>query len=266
MKHALAIIICFFSVQLWCQNFQGVATYKTKRKIDIKMDSTQIASDMQEKMMEMLKKQFEKTYLLTFNKEESIYKEDEALSSPQPGSSSGIMVSVSGGSDLLYKNTKQQRFTNQNEIMGKVFLIKDSLNTINWKLEKETKNIGEYTCFKATTTRTDTMQLNGEQKETKEVTITAWYTPQIPVNNGPSMYHGLPGLILEANHGSEVIVCSKIVLNPDDKTTISEPSKGKEVSQKEFDIIMEKKMKEMEEQFSSSRDSDGNTIQIRIGG
>ena len=230
------------------------------------MDSTQIASDMQEKMMEMLKKQFEKTYLLTFNKEESIYKEDEALSSPQPGSSSGIMVSVSGGSDLLYKNTKQQRFTNQNEVMGKVFLIKDSLNTINWKLEKETKNIGEYTCFKATTTRTDTMQLNGEEKETKEVTITAWYTPQIPVNNGPSMYHGLPGLILEANDGSEVIVCSKIVLNPDDKTTISEPSKGKEVSQKEFDIIMEKKMKEMEEQFSSSRNSDGNTIQIRIGG
>ncbi|MCB0432212.1 MAG: GLPGLI family protein, partial [Mangrovimonas sp.] len=77
---------------------------------------------------------------------------------------------------------------------------------------------------------------------------------------------GLPGLILEANDGSEVIVCSKIVLNPDDKTTISEPSKGKEVSQKEFDIIMEKKMKEMEEQFSSSRNSDGNTIQIRIGG
>ena len=48
----------------------------------------------------------------------------------------------------------------------------------------------------------------------KEITISAWYTPQIPVSAGPGNYHGLPGLILEVNDGSETVICSKIVINP----------------------------------------------------
>ena len=34
---------------------------------------------MQKQMMEMLKKQFQKTFTLTFNTEESIYKEEVSL-------------------------------------------------------------------------------------------------------------------------------------------------------------------------------------------
>lgn len=277
MKHTLAIIICFFNFQLWSQDFQGEATYKTKRKLDIKLDSTQVNSEMHQKMMEMLKKQFEKTYILTFTREESIYKEDEALSSPQPGGNMRFVMVNTSGSDLLYKNSKQQRFTNQNEVFGKVFLIKDSLPTMDWKLESETKNIGEYTCFKATMTRQEEVResgisVNGDKKfdddkepETREVTVTAWYTPQIPVNNGPANYYGLPGLILEVNDGSETIVCSKIVINPENKTKISEPDKGKEVTQEEFNGIMEKKMKEMQENMTSGQ-GDGQRFEIRIGG
>ena len=64
---ALALTAVFTAIN--AQDFQGVATYKTQRKVDIKMDSTQMNSDMQSKMMEMMKKQFEKTYNLTFNRE-----------------------------------------------------------------------------------------------------------------------------------------------------------------------------------------------------
>ena len=38
---------------------------------------------------------------------------------------------------------------NKTELMGKVFLIKDNLVTYDWKLTGETKNIGNYTCYKA---------------------------------------------------------------------------------------------------------------------
>ena len=53
------------------------------------------------------------------------------------------------------------------------------------------------------------------------ITITVWYTPQIPVNTGPGNYQGLPGLILEVNDGTETVICSKIVLNPKDEVNIS---------------------------------------------
>jgi GLPGLI family protein len=45
------------------------------------------------------------------------------------------------------------------------------------------------------------------------MTITAWYTPEIPVNQGPENYWELPSLILEINDGKTVVLCSKIVLN-----------------------------------------------------
>lgn len=271
---ALTLIV----FQANAQEFQGVATYKSKRKLEIKLDSTQVNSEMHQQMMEMLKKQFEKTYILTFNKEESIYKEEEALAPPQP-SGMQVVVAIAGGSDILYKNTKDQRYTNQNDMFGKIFLIKDKLKTMEWKLEPETKNIGEYTCFKATTTREQEKRvgsisvngdkdLDGEEKKAPEmetITITAWYTPQIPISTGPGIYHGLPGLILEVNDGSETVICSKIVLNPKDGLNISEPKKGKAVTQAEFDEIMEKKMKEMNEQFNSKR-RDGHGFEIKIGG
>ena len=273
----LVLALTLLVTRVNAQDFQGLATYKSKRKLEVKLDSTQVNSEMHQQMMEMLKKQFEKTYNLSFNKEESIYKEEEALAPPQP-SGMQVVVAIAGGADILYKNTKEQRYANQNDLFGKIFLIKDKLKPIEWTLESETKNIGEYTCFKATTTREQEKRVGGisinkekdldaeeETPEMETITITAWYTPQIPVSTGPGNYHGLPGLILEVNDGSETIVCSKIVLNPNDKIDISEPKKGKEVTQAEFDEIMDKKMKEMKERYNSER-RDGNEIEIKIGG
>ena len=261
------------------QEFQGEATYKSKRKVDIKLDSTQVNSEMHQQMMEMLKKQFEKTYILSFNKEESLYKEEESLAPPQPQGGFVVMVS-SGGSDLLYKNIKEKRYANQNESFSKLFLIKDDLKDIEWKLESDSKNIGEYTCFKATTTREvedveSGISFNGDkdlstadkEPKMKVITITAWYTPQIPVSAGPGNYHGLPGLILEVNDGSETVICSKIVINPKNATDILEPAKGKELTQDAYDQIMEKKLKEMEERTRfNTNGRDGERVEIRIGG
>jgi len=191
-----------------------------------------------------------------------------------------ILIANTGGADILYKNTKEQSYTNQNDVFGKIFLIKDKLEKVDWKLESETKNIGEYACFKATTTREREKRVGGisinkekdlnaeEEKKAPEmetITITAWYTPQIPVSTGPGNYHGLPGLILEVNDGSETVICSKIVINPQDEVDITEPKKGKVVTQVEFDEIMEKKMKEMQERYNSDR-KDGHEIEIKIGG
>ncbi|MAO08542.1 MAG: hypothetical protein CL596_07520 [Alteromonas sp.] len=91
----------------------------------------------------------------------------------------------------------------------------------------------------------------------KELLITAWFTPQIPVKNGPGEYGGLPGLILELNADRTTILCSKIVLNTKNGETINPPTKGKEVSREEYQTIVMEKTKEMRENFRNRRGSRG---------
>ena len=277
MKKTILLLCLVFAVAItYAQDFQGIATYKTHTKLDIKLDSSQMGGQMHDQMMAMLKKQFEKTYKLTFNKEESIYKEEEQLEAPKPQGMIMVMVET-GGSDVMYKNTKENRYTNQNESFRKVFLIQDELKKIDWILGSETKNIGDYTCYKATYKREVEVMESGisinndkefdNEVELKEIEVIAWYTPQIPVNSGPGNYYGLPGLILEVNDDSQSIMCSKIVLNPESKVKIAEPTKGKQITQEKYDAIMDKKMKEMQNRYDSEhRGRDGETIEIRIGG
>lgn len=274
MKTLVHIIIVFALLlvsKLEAQEFHGVATYKSHRKVDLKMGNDKMDDAQQKMIQEQLRKQFQREYTLEFNKYESVYKQEAKLDTPQ-APSSGISIKVVQGDDIMYKNVKEQRYTNKTEIYGKLFLIKDSLTSRKWQLVNETKNIGEYTCYKAIfedeyTTRTLTEE--GEfTTVTKPRTTTVWYAPQIPVSNGPSNYFGLPGLVLEVNDGKLTLVCTKIVLNPEETIEIVEPKKGKEVSQEEFDAIRDKKNKEMLEQFrSTSRgNKGGDRVMIRVGG
>lgn len=279
---AVVMVLALVITKANAQDFQGVATYKTQRSIDIKIDSTKMSSEMHQKMMDMMKKQFQKTFNLTFNKEESTYKEEESLEKPTVGGGNFqvMVVGAGGGSDILYKNTKEDRYADQRDAMGKIFLVKDDIKKIDWKLGSESKHIGEYLCYKATYTKevekprvivdTDDSESSEEEldkePEMETITVTAWYTPQIPVNNGPGMYQGLPGLILEIHDGKLNIICSKIVLNPEDKVEIKEPTKGKEVNQEKYDKIMEKKAQEMMERYRPRNGRHGESIEISIGG
>ncbi|MDC7994560.1 GLPGLI family protein [Altibacter sp. HG106] len=281
MKQLLPLLaFSIFALPLTAQSITGIATYKSQRKLDIQLDSTQFSDDMRQQMLAMMRKQFEKEYSLTFTETESSYKENQSLDSPNPMASSGgvqVIVAGAGGNDELYKNLREQRFANQVELFGKQFLIQDSLEQANWELHKETKNIGAYTCFKATYRTTRTIRSvssstdekgsdSTNQKDEEEVLVTAWYTPQVPIGHGPANYQGLPGLILEVNDGSQTILCSKIVLNPEDGVAIKEPRKGKKVTDAEYQEIVDKKMEEIHEQQQGRGGKHGNNFEIKIGG
>src|SRR5690606_5908480 len=86
----------------------------------------------------------------------------------------------------------------------------------------------------------------------EEIEVTAWFTPQIPVSNGPGEYSGLPGLILELNVYRTTLLCSKIVMNPNDAEKIEPPTKGKEVTSTEYVNIVMEKTDELRENFINS--------------
>ena len=268
---SIILIALFISSTITAQDFQGIATYKSHRKVDLKMGGEEMSNEMKERLQEQIRKQFQQEYTLTFNKNESIYKQNEKLETPAPAQSGGMVVQIQQGSDIMYKNIKENRYSNKAEVFGKQFLIKDSLSNRKWELVNKTKNIGKYTCYKATFTEEVEEQTLNEKNEITSVaserTSSVWYTPQIPVNNGPEEFHGLPGLILEVNDGDLTLVCSKIVINPEEEVRIVEPTKGKVVTQTEFDEIMDKKTEEMMENFKSrNAHEEGERRMIRIGG
>ena len=279
MKTIITALAFFIVATITAQEFSGKAIYRTSRKSNIKIGGeNSTMSEQQTKEIEArLQKMNQKTFILQFDKISSLYEQEVNLNAPKP-TASGVKVmslfSGQGEGAVYYKNLKEKRFANKTAIMGKPFLVKDSLPKYDWQLVSETKNIGMYTCYKASFSKeveniTSTF-VNGELKEANKketIVTTAWYTTQIPVSNGPSTFYGLPGLILEINDGTKTIVCTEIILNPSQKITIEEPEKGKIVNQTDFDKISEEKTKEMMERFSSRQGVDlGNGINIKMSG
>lgn len=277
-------VLCFTSMSFAQQDFQGKAYYQSKTTMDMsQFGGREMTPERKKQMEERMKSFLEKQYILTFNKEESIYKEDEKLEAPGGGGRGfgGFASSFTGGPK--YKNVKTKEVLQDQEFFGKQFLIKDDLKDLEWKMGSETKQIGKYTCFKATATKTvegfDLSSLGrrggrdrgsevakdstkaGDEAKTKSddssseeevprtIEVVAWYTPQIPINQGPDGYWGLPGLILEISADRTTILCTKIVMNPEEKEDIDKPEKGQKVTQAEYTEIITKKMDE----FRNSR-------------
>ena len=126
----IVVALAFVTSNAMAQDFQGVATYKSHRQMNIQLDSSQMNSEMQQRMMVMMKKQFEKTYLLSFSKEESLYKEDEQLEAPQMSGMQVVMVDT-GGSDIYYIKTQKRKITRTRM----KYLGRSSLLKTNWKKE-----------------------------------------------------------------------------------------------------------------------------------
>ena len=273
-KHSIVAILLTFSTFVFSQDFQGKAYYISKTNPDLDSWGGQQMNEAQKKqIMDRMRSMFEKTYILTFDKQASIFKEEEVLEAP--GQSGFGMWGNSFSTGPQYKNVKSQQFIQDQEFFGRQFLITDSLQKLDWKLGSETKQIGQYLCMKATATKTvdefdwRSMRRRDRRKENKEiktdstkttsvsdeievpktVEVTAWYTPQIPVNQGPGEYWGLPGLILEVNADRTTILCNKITLNPQQKIEIQAPEKGKVISRSDYNATVKKKMEEMREMY-----------------
>jgi GLPGLI family protein len=266
MKPIFTFLLAVATTATFAQkNFQGTAKYMSKTTMDMSRFGQQMSEQQKKQMMARMKNFLEKTYTLKFNKTESSFKEDVSLEGP---GASGPSWGRSNGQGSIYKSLKDKKMIEDVEQFSKRFLVTEPMDPPKWQLGTETKKIGNYTCYKATLTKEDTnvdwgsifsRRGNSSKKDstkTKEdkpkvkmLTITAWYSPQIPVSAGPDKYYGLPGLILEINAGRTTMLCTEITINSDEVLVINEPSKGKEVSRDQYNDIVKKKSEELRERF-----------------
>ena len=289
MKNIITLFaISLMSLCLNSQDFQGQAFYKTQTAMDLGSWGDRMSAEQKKAMKERMKPYLEPVYVLTFDKTKSIYKQEETLDAPGSGGGRGWgrMMAATGGP--VYKDVSSKKSLQSTEFMGKKFLISNDEDNIKWVMENEQKMIGNYLCFKATAKvkkpKTMTSAWRNAEKDSKKSkenndsqektdnqadskvekldevvvtaeteTITAWYSPQIPVSHGPAEYGGLPGLILELTNDRTVMLCTKVVMNPEKRIVISEPTKGEFVTKVEFENIVEVKVKEMRDMWRGQR-------------
>jgi len=140
-------------------------------------------------------------FSLVFNDSTSIFYLEKKLFSDN--SAATLAIILSGYYGRIKQQTDNYITENLQEDFGK-FLVSHPYQ--NWELKDETKIIGDYLCFKATTSYTVT---NPDDKVFIR-NYTAWYTPELPYKFGPAGYGNLPGLIIELQGESATYGVKKI--------------------------------------------------------
>ena len=243
------------------QEIQGKATYYSKSKMDLGSWGARMSEAQKKQIQARLKNRLEKTYTLYFNKTESVFTEDYRLDAVSGATDSWGSNFARG---QQYKNIADTSLVQSQEFYGKKFLVKDNLQEFQWVMTKETKRIGNYLCFKAIATvptndlnwfnfSWNDLQSTNDNKEIDMTPVEAWYTLQIPIGHGPAEYWGLPGFILEVSSGNTTILCSEVIINPQDKIKIEAPEKGEVVAIDTYRETVKSKMQEMRNGYSRRR-------------
>ena len=250
--------LSFFSTSLFAQKLEvkyqeTMSIDKDELKNSMKVEtsvSVSLPSDFYDNMFKSLTEP--KDYTLMINDNQSTYKKVEKLSNGQGSGGFSISVSMSGGGNGIYKDLGIKEYTKSVDLMDKSYLIKDKFTEYKWQLSRETKKIIGFDVKKATSIIDST------------TSVVAWYAPNITVKDGPKMYNGLPGLILELEiintkktadkrFGNTTIRTTEVKEVPDMKP-IEKPKEKNVLTEKEFEVLSKKQMERFKEMRTESVD------------
>jgi GLPGLI family protein len=176
--------------------------------------------------------------ILYYTNEASLYQNaatsNDAMNIEQEAEDGGqIIMHMAPPENKIYCDLSTKTMTQQRDFMQRKFLIESPIDGSGWKLTGKQKMVLNYPCMEAV--HVDSID-----------TVSAWYTPVIPISSGPMDHIGLPGMVLEVhiNNDTEVIMATSVSKEVD-ASLIKKPKDGKKVTQEEFDKIVAEKMAEM---------------------
>lgn len=206
MNRLILFFIFMNSIVVFCQNDNAVHKSNLVCKYQVKFlkDSLDKYS-MKEEVMTLL-----------IGDQISLFKSDQKAKSDSLNQSiikNGI-ANAGGKGNLVIDVSKVPRVNMVQEVLfengklkvfDKVFKYQfafEPTNKVKWELVNETKKINGYDCRKAIGTY-------GKRK------LIAWYTSEIPFQEGPYTFKGLPGLIVHVNDERETYIFDLIYLKKD---------------------------------------------------
>lgn len=231
----LSFLIGVLYVNVTAQIQSGTVIYNHTSSFDTKGMPPHMASSMPKSAVNSMELQFNSTQSL-YQKNPN-FKEEVNPNDNMPRFFKRMReMSVA----TFYKDMNNSQLLEQASFFGKDFLIEDSISNIKWKISAgEQKMIAGYTCMKA-------------YYKDSTYNLVAFFTPQIPVSQGPDIYSGLPGLILEVQSADTHIIATEIKSGD---VRIQKPGKGSKMTRKEFAKLKEDKIKEQSEMWGGQRSS-----------
>lgn len=228
--------ILFSGISVLSQNKNGYVKAKVSYSVQIHLDKQSAVYKIREEYRPGVNNRVEEVaseidFTLLFNDATSLFYLEKKLYSDN-SSVSSAMINIK-----YYGRIKQQPqnyITEElEEAFGK-FLVSRPYQT--WELHDETKTIGEYLCFKATTSYTITTP----QGKVFKHSFTAWYSPELPYKFGPAGYGNLPGLIIELQGRDFTYGVKKIEFYNNEETKENEMPKLKrkrQITEEEFERL-----------------------------
>lgn len=245
MKQIILVITAFaWTMHTQAQDNSGTITYNELIELNVQLDGEMAA------FAAMIPKEQRSQKLLCYTPGATLYKnkkKTEESSHNMDNDGAQVMIKMDMPDEIIYKDLQAGKIFEQKEFMGRQFLVEGDVKKYKWKMTGKQKEIAGYACREATTIR-------------DKDTITAWFTPAIPVSSGPGSLGNLPGMVLEAHIGSRVhITAAKIEAGKVDKAQLAKPKAGKKMSEDEFEKIVKEKTAEMQQENGGN----GNRIIIR---
>lgn len=241
MKKSIPLVIAAFTVflslkttELNAQKIEGTIRYlRTQNWAKMMASVDYISKQQRDRMMYMWGTRSEwKTYThLHLNATESKYENSEEEAEPGSEGWSNRKETF-----FMKRNFKDNTLYDGITLLGKTYLIHDSIVPPAWKIMNDMKEVAGHICMNASLN--DTLR--------KQNTI-VWFALDIPISAGPDRFTGLPGIILEVdiNNGALVMTADKIDLATL-TTELDAPAKikGKKINMAEYNKLIAKQIKE----------------------
>lgn len=228
MKKLLIILSLLIGPATMAQKTDGVVTYVRKEHwLKITNRLTFLSQEQKDRMTQTFKNWAENNkgvkMKLAFSPTESLYTRNS--DEPEEGG-----YSWRNSEFNLYRNFEKDKKIDIIEMLGKTYIVDDSLHAPVWKIGNQIKDVAGYICMKAET-----------EDPIKKQKITAWFAQDIPVSAGPERVNGLPGLILEldVNDGDVIIEAVSVAFRPLTPDDLKLPKlKGKKINDLAYDTLI----------------------------
>ena len=217
MRKILLPLLLFLPMLCLAQSIEvKYSVYSKQRKAQIEKIMNNVANQGHKGLLAGIEAEKEDSFCLVVRDRLSSYVRIEPEEDLSDDSGPKIVL-VSGAfseeEHAVYKDMTNHTMTEAKDLLAETYIVETPIPKYDWKVTADNRDI---------------MGLLND-------TITAWFCPEIPVSDGPDVYAGLPGLILDLEDEHYVYRC--IAIDTNSRSEVAAKKRGKKVSTERFEEL-----------------------------